>query len=146
MVFCRACGKEIHETAVACPHCGAAQRLGGPVAVKSQTVAALLTAFLGGFGIHRFYLGKPVSGIFYLLFCWTGIPSLIAIFEVFIITFMSQAKWADKYNKGQLSEPVPLVLKIVALIFPILFILGIIGAIGIPAYEEYSIKAGTLQT
>ncbi|MCU6432490.1 DUF805 domain-containing protein [Undibacterium sp. Jales W-56] len=25
MVFCRACGKEIHETAVTCPHCGAAQ-------------------------------------------------------------------------------------------------------------------------
>ncbi|MFZ6675134.1 DUF805 domain-containing protein [Undibacterium sp. Xuan67W] len=25
MVFCRGCGKEIHETAVTCPHCGAAQ-------------------------------------------------------------------------------------------------------------------------
>jgi Na+-driven multidrug efflux pump len=26
MVFCRGCGKEIHETAFACPHCGAPQR------------------------------------------------------------------------------------------------------------------------
>ncbi len=25
MVFCRRCGKEIHETAVSCPHCGAIQ-------------------------------------------------------------------------------------------------------------------------
>jgi uncharacterized membrane protein YhaH (DUF805 family) len=25
MVFCRGCGKEIHETAVTCPHCGAPQ-------------------------------------------------------------------------------------------------------------------------
>ena len=25
MVFCRGCGKEIHETAPACPHCGAPQ-------------------------------------------------------------------------------------------------------------------------
>lgn len=25
LVFCRACGKEIHETAVACPQCGAPQ-------------------------------------------------------------------------------------------------------------------------
>lgn len=25
MVFCRGCGKEIHETALACPHCGAIQ-------------------------------------------------------------------------------------------------------------------------
>jgi TM2 domain-containing membrane protein YozV len=146
MVFCRECGKEISETAVACPHCGAGQRITGPVAVKSQTVAALLTAFLGGLGIHRFYLGKPISGVFYLLFCWTGIPSLIAILEVFFITFMSQERWAEKYNKGQLSEPVPVALKILALIFPILFILGIIGAIGIPAYEEYTIKGGTLQT
>ena len=22
MIFCRGCGKEIHETATACPHCG----------------------------------------------------------------------------------------------------------------------------
>lgn len=27
MVFCRGCGKEIHETAPTCPHCGAVQRL-----------------------------------------------------------------------------------------------------------------------
>ena len=26
MIFCRGCGKEIHETATACPHCGATQR------------------------------------------------------------------------------------------------------------------------
>lgn len=25
MVFCRACGKELHETAPTCPHCGAVQ-------------------------------------------------------------------------------------------------------------------------
>ncbi|MCW4742500.1 zinc-ribbon domain-containing protein, partial [Escherichia coli] len=23
MVYCRGCGKEIHETAKSCPHCGA---------------------------------------------------------------------------------------------------------------------------
>lgn len=26
MVFCRGCGKEIHESAPTCPHCGAPQR------------------------------------------------------------------------------------------------------------------------
>ncbi len=25
MIFCRCCGKEIHETALACPHCGGVQ-------------------------------------------------------------------------------------------------------------------------
>lgn len=29
MVFCRGCGKEIHETAPTCPHCGALQKVGG---------------------------------------------------------------------------------------------------------------------
>ncbi|MDF7826625.1 zinc ribbon domain-containing protein [Pontiellaceae bacterium B12227] len=27
MVFCRCCGKEIHETALTCPHCGGSQNL-----------------------------------------------------------------------------------------------------------------------
>lgn len=27
-MFCRGCGQQIHETAVACPHCGAIQQLG----------------------------------------------------------------------------------------------------------------------
>ena len=35
--------------------------------MKSTLVAYLLLLFLGGLGIHRFYLGRPVSGIFYLL-------------------------------------------------------------------------------
>lgn len=34
MVFCRGCGKELHDTAPTCPHCGAPQAiisgLGGP--------------------------------------------------------------------------------------------------------------------
>ena len=33
MVFCRGCGKEIHETAPICPHCGAPQAI--PTAVDS---------------------------------------------------------------------------------------------------------------
>ena len=35
--------------------------------MKSTVVAYLLWFFLGGLGIHRFYLGRPISGIFYLL-------------------------------------------------------------------------------
>lgn len=36
--------------------------------MKNKTTAALLALFLGGIGIHRFYLGKWISSIFYLLF------------------------------------------------------------------------------
>jgi len=72
MVFCRGCGKEIHETAAACPHCGASQghsriKLGGGVSDKDYWTATLLCFFLGVFGAHRFYVGKIGSGIAQLL-------------------------------------------------------------------------------
>ncbi len=46
--------------------------------MKSKSTAALLAFFLGGLGIHRFYLGQNGVGILYLLFCWTFIPAFIA--------------------------------------------------------------------
>ena len=141
MVFCRGCGKEIHETAISCPHCGAQQTVNGQTSTKSQTVATLFAAFLGGIGIHRFYLGKNVSGVFYLLFCWTSIPSLISFFEMLVMAFTSQQNWARKYNNGQLSEPVHVLIKVVILIFPVIMMIGILAAIAIPAYQGYVLKA-----
>lgn len=138
MVFCRGCGKEIHETAVACPHCGCQQV--AAVNLKSQSVATLLAAFVGGFGIHRFYLRSPVTGIFYILFCWTGIPSLIALIETFVYAFMSQESWARKYNNGVISEPVHVAIRVLILIFPVMFVVGILAAIAIPAYQHYRLR------
>jgi TM2 domain-containing membrane protein YozV len=109
--------------------------------IKSQSVAAVLAAFVGGIGIHRFYLRSPISGIFYILFCWTGIPGLIAFVETFIYTFMSQQSWARKYNNGVISEPVHIAIRILVLIFPVAFVAGILAAIAIPAYQSYRIKA-----
>jgi TM2 domain-containing membrane protein YozV len=146
MVFCRGCGKEIHDTALSCPQCGAQQRGTVQTALKSQTVAALLAAFLGGFGVHRFYLGKILSGVLYLLFCWTGIPGLIAFVEIFWIAFMNQEDWAKKYNHGQLTNPVHIAVKILVLIFPMIFVIGIMAAIAIPAYHDYTVKARAAQT
>ncbi|WP_082548257.1 TM2 domain-containing protein [Massilia sp. Root335] len=141
MVFCRGCGKEIHETAVSCPHCGCQQTAAATGNIKSQSVAAVLAAFVGGIGIHRFYLRSPISGIFYILFCWTGIPGLIAFVETFIYTFMSQQSWARKYNNGVISEPVHIAIRILVLIFPVAFVAGILAAIAIPAYQSYRLKA-----
>ncbi|MBE5946577.1 MAG: NINE protein [Lachnospiraceae bacterium] len=49
--------------------------------IKSKLVAGLLGIFLGGLGIHKFYLGNVGAGIVYLLFCWTYIPALIGFCE-----------------------------------------------------------------
>ena len=97
IIFCHGCGKEIHDTAKSCPHCGATQRKskGGG---KSKTSAALLAFFLGGIGVHKFYLGQPGRGILYLVFCWTLIPSIIAFVEFIIFLCMDEETFDNKYN------------------------------------------------
>ena len=48
----------------------------------SLTVYLLLALFLGGIGAHDFYVGKPVTGLIKLAFCWTGIPVIISLFNI----------------------------------------------------------------
>lgn len=48
----------------------------------SLTVYLLLAVFLGGIGAHDFYVGKPVKGFIKLAFCWTGLPAVIAVFNI----------------------------------------------------------------
>jgi TM2 domain-containing membrane protein YozV len=144
MVFCRGCGTQIHETAISCPQCGCQQAV-AMISAKSQTVATVLAAFLGGLGIHRFYLSRPISGVLYLLFCWTGIPSFVAFIETLIYAFTSQQSWANKYNDGRLSEPVHPAVKVLVAIFPAIFVIGILAAIAIPAYQNYVVRAKAAQ-
>lgn len=96
MVYCRGCGAQIHESAPTCPHCGATQgtpALGG----KNRITAAIFALLLGGFGIHKFYLGKPVQGIFYLVFFWTFIPSLIAFIEGILYLTKTDQQFAQQF-------------------------------------------------
>lgn len=53
----------------------------------NKVVYCLLCLFLGGIGIHKFYAGKIGLGIVYILFCWTFIPSFIALIELIIALF-----------------------------------------------------------
>ncbi|KAA6096629.1 MULTISPECIES: TM2 domain-containing protein [unclassified Pantoea] len=97
MVFCRGCGKEIHESAKACPHCGATQSTQAQ-GNKSRIAAALLAFFLGGFGVHKFYLGRVGQGLLYLIFCWTFIPAIIAFVEFILYLCSSDEDFARKYG------------------------------------------------
>jgi TM2 domain-containing membrane protein YozV len=72
--------------------------------MKDRTTAMLLCLFLGGFGTHKFYLGKKNDGILYLVFFWTYIPAIVAIFEFFGFCFMSDREFNNKFNNGRSSE------------------------------------------
>ncbi|MYN17014.1 NINE protein [Rugamonas sp. FT107W] len=90
MVFCRGCGKEIHETAPTCPHCGAPQHASaaGPRSDKDYVVTVLLCFFLGFLGVHRFYVGKIGTGLLMLFtFGGFGIWALIDFIMVVLGSF-----------------------------------------------------------
>jgi TM2 domain-containing membrane protein YozV len=67
--------------------------------MKTRIVAILLALFLGGAGIHKFYLGKILTGVLYLLFCWTFIPAILALVDIVILLTMTDDKFNEKYNK-----------------------------------------------
>lgn len=139
-VYCRSCGKEVHETAETCPACGAPQQLVGD---KNKVVAALLSFFTGTFGFHRFYLGQW-WGVLYLLLFWTGIPSVVAFIETFVFLFSDQKQWDRKYNNGLPSgsgKGVAAVLIALIVVVGAFFILGIMAAIAIPAFTDYTARA-----
>ena len=93
-MFCKHCGEQIDSDCIVCPKCG--KQIGeirtAPVAtpapvvihnnnintntntnmipgirLKNKWVAFLLCFFLGFFGVHKFYEGKIIMGIIYIL-------------------------------------------------------------------------------
>ncbi|MBS0368433.1 MAG: NINE protein [Proteobacteria bacterium] len=71
--------------------------------MKSKTTAALLALFLGGLGIHRFYLGKGISGVLYIVFCWTLVPAIFGFIEGLNFLLMSEAVFNQRYNKDRIG-------------------------------------------
>ncbi len=104
--FCSECGAIIKAKAEICPKCGVRQFL-PPCSFdvlapngKSKLAAALFAIFLGGIGIHKFYLGRVGWGILYILFCWTGIPVIAGLIEGVLLLVMSPADFNRRYGGG----------------------------------------------
>ncbi|HEY2990408.1 MAG TPA: TM2 domain-containing protein [Candidatus Binatia bacterium] len=104
--FCCECGAVIKAKAEICPKCGVRQMAApfvnslGAISPngKSKLAAALFALFLGGIGIHKFYLGQVGQGILYLLFCWTFIPAVIGFIEGIVLLVMSEQDFNAKYG------------------------------------------------
>lgn len=106
--FCSDCGSVIKLRAEICPKCGVRQ-IAAPNSIdltgtapngKSKLAAALFALFLGGIGIHKFYLGKVGWGIVYLLSCWTFIPAIVAFVEAILLFVMSNEKFNQKFGQA----------------------------------------------
>lgn len=89
------------------PTAGAAMNAGH----KDKIVAALLAFFLGGIGIHKFYLGKTGAGITMLLCGTIGwllilpplIVGIIAFIEFIIYLVKDQQTFEEEYVYGTKS-------------------------------------------
>jgi len=95
MMYCSKCGEEISEKAKSCPNCGAPQKSDSDT---SRVTAALLAFFLGGIGVHRFYIGRTWHGVLMLLFFWTFIPAIIAFIDFIRFLIMSDQEFAERYG------------------------------------------------
>ncbi|HUT56916.1 MAG TPA: NINE protein [Phycisphaerae bacterium] len=70
---------------------------------KSKVAAGILAIFVGGLGIHKFYLGGWGWGLIYILFVWTFIPAIVAFIEGIILLTMSDESFDKAYNYGKVS-------------------------------------------
>ena len=75
--------------------------------MKNKTSAGILALFLGGLGVHRFYLKQTGLGILYLVFFWTLIPSIAALVDGIIFLTQTDEAFNAKYNKDMQIPSVP---------------------------------------
>ena len=71
--------------------------------MKDKNIAGILALFLGGFGVHQFYLNQPGMGIAHFFFIWNRplwmFSWLFAWATAISLFTMDQEKFDRKYNK-----------------------------------------------
>lgn len=83
--YCHNCGDPINASAQVCVKCGVSLAGGGEQ--KSKLAAGLLGIFLGGIGVHRFYLGYVGLGIVQIVvtFITCGFGAIWGLIEGILI-------------------------------------------------------------
>ncbi len=130
-LFCRSCGAKVAPRQKKCRACGADQELGKP---RSKYVAAILGIFFGWIGAHRIYLGQW-WGLLYLLLYIVMWP--VAIIEAIVFLFTSKDSWDERYGNVKGSGAAVVVVILIGGVM----VMGILAAIAIPAYQDYTLRA-----
>ena len=95
--FCYNCGQPTFPNAAVCTRCGVAlNRMVATGEQKSKLTAGLLGIFLGGLGVHNFYLGYTGKGVAQILlsFCF-GLGAIWGFIEGILILTGSINKDAE---------------------------------------------------
>ncbi len=134
--YCVKCGTVIRSGQTKCPKCFT------PVtefSSKDKVTAGLLAFFLGGLGVHRYYLGQW-WGLVYLFFWWTFIPSVVSVIEAIIFWSTAKESWDEKYGQVPKSSGSFAVVLVVGC-FLLISVIGILAAIALPAYQDYTYRS-----
>lgn len=102
---CSGCSEKIDPSLITCPHCHAAQGLESlagidpNIQIKNQKIAIWFSFLLGGFGLHKFYLGQYLKGSVYLIFSWTLVPMVVSWFDGLRTLKMSPFNFEQRYRR-----------------------------------------------
>lgn len=144
MIFCRGCGHQIHESAVACPQCGAPNDTTGsgnpapgiktadiPDGVKGWSWGAFLLNWIWAIGNRT----------------WIGLLAIIPYVGVImaIILGIKGREWAWKNKQWESVEHFNAVQRKWSIWGGIItggvIVIGIVAAIAIPAYQDYAVRS-----
>lgn len=116
---CLACGTPIRSQWAArgyCADCEGGGRPGFPLSPvpggvqapahfgfrKNRSISVGLALVFGGVGAHKFYLERPGAGFLHLAFCWTGIPTIVGIFQAVKYIRMEDEEFHRRFYAGDL--------------------------------------------
>ena len=107
-VFCPNCGAKMPQNLKYCPQCGASNLNARSHYPKDRLTAGLLAIFLGGLGIHYFYLEKSTAGLLSILLslCTCGIWQIIMLIQGIIILTMTDEDFNEKYYNTDKTFPI----------------------------------------
>lgn len=144
LIFCRGCGKQIHESAAMCPHCGAPNPLFQSQSKSGTNESSQLPDGVAGWSWGAFLLNWiwAIANK-----TWIGLLCLVPVVG-FVMAFVLGFKgreWAWKNTKWRDLEHFNRVQRLWSMwsliIIGVSTVIGVVAAIALPAYQDYVARA-----